>query len=491
MKTKVKTCQIVIEDEITARIVGLDEETKNDLDRRLAIFVPSAVFSQRYRLGLWDGRIHFFRKGSGRTSFLLLEDVLEFLLERGWTATVEDRRPPLDIEIPDFHDHTFADAGIVWPEWHEKAGEPVVLRDYQVEAVRTLSRCSAGVLEFATGSGKTLIIASLAWMVAPQARVLVIEPNRNLVDQTRRYLDVLGLDSGAVYEGCHEVDRRVAVSTWQTMHAMARRGSPELERLVDGVGAVIVDEVHTARATVLRSIMTDTLRHVPLRWGLTGTIPRDKVDGTTIRSSVGPVVGRLRNPDLIERGVLAQCRVVVHRIPARWHFDNWHEEKDWVASDPGLLGIVAEIVQQFPESGNTLILVDRIVTGKTLSKLLGGVPFVSGSMDAGKRQKIYEILGSGQQEMVIATYGVAAVGIDVPRIFNLVLYDAGKSAIRVLQSVGRGIRKAKDKSRVTVHDILPQSKRYLRLYAERRRLYRENEFPIEDRTIPLGFDDEA
>jgi superfamily II DNA or RNA helicase len=102
--------------------------------------------------------------------------------------------------------------------------------------------------------------------------------------------------------------------------------------------------------------------------------------------------------------------------------------------------------------------------------------FVSGSMKTKDRQKEYEEVSEMDNKVIVATYGVAAVGINIPRIFNLVLLEPGKSFVRVIQSIGRGIRKAQDKDYVNVVDITSNLKYSKRHLTKRKAFYKEQNF---------------
>jgi len=159
-----------------------------------------------------------------------------------------------------------------------------------------------------------------------------------------------------------------------------------------------------------------------------------------------------------------------------------------LVTTPERIEAVAKLVDKIKESGNTLILVDRIETGKilqtylsTLFGLLGDKPeavFVSGATKATSRREEYDEIATSTNKVIIATYGVAAVGINIPRIFNLVMVESGKSFTRVIQSIGRGIRKAEDKDHVEIWDITSTCKFAKRHLTRRKAFYKEANYPF-------------
>jgi superfamily II DNA or RNA helicase len=140
---------------------------------------------------------------------------------------------------------------------------------------------------------------------------------------------------------------------------------------------------------------------------------------------------------------------------------------------------MAELIRRVNETGNTLVLVDRVAAGHALVERLGDrAVFVSGATKAKDRQDEYDEVADSVDKIIVATYGVAAVGINIPRIFNLVLIEPGKSFVRVIQSIGRGIRKAEDKDHVQIWDITSTCKFAKRHLTKRKQFYKEANYPF-------------
>jgi len=104
--------------------------------------------------------------------------------------------------------------------------------------------------------------------------------------------------------------------------------------------------------------------------------------------------------------------------------------------------------------------------------------FISGETKANDRKEQYDEVKTAENKVLIATYGVAAVGINIPRIFNLILIEPGKSFVRVIQSIGRGIRKAEDKDHVQIWDITSRCKFAKRHLTQRKKFYKEANYPF-------------
>jgi superfamily II DNA or RNA helicase len=251
-----------------------------------------------------------------------------------------------------------------------------------------------------------------------------------------------------------------------------------LEMLLDNVQCVMVDEVHMAKADVLKNLLTRNLSRTPIRWGLTGTIPKAEHEFQSIRASLGEVVNRVAAHTLQEAGVLSNCHVNIIQTAEWKEFGSYAEELKYLVTDSTRMNYLCSLIQGISETGNTLVLVNRIESGKTMAEKLTDAVFVSGEVKTKDRKAEYDEIKTVDNKIIVATYGVAAVGINIPRIFNLVLLEPGKSFVRVIQSIGRGIRKADDKDFVTIWDVTAASKYAKRHLTERKRFYKEAKYPF-------------
>jgi superfamily II DNA or RNA helicase len=248
---------------------------------------------------------------------------------------------------------------------------------------------------------------------------------------------------------------------------------------IEGVVCVIVDEVHMAKADALKTLLTSVMSEVPIRWGLTGTVPKERFEFEALHVSLGPVISKLAASELQDRGVLAQCHVNIVQLVDHVEYSNYQSELKYLLEESGRLDTIASLVKQVNETGNTLVLVDRISAGQSLADRLGDkAVFVSGATKGTKRQEHYDEIAESTGKIIVATYGVAAVGINIPRIFNLVLIEPGKSFVRVIQSIGRGIRKAEDKDHVQIWDITSTCKFAKRHMTKRKQFYKEANYPF-------------
>ena len=473
-------CKLIIKDEVNVKFEGLAVETRRKIVNKLKFDLPYARHMPAFKLGRWDGTVSFF--GIGGNGFVAHLDVVLPIVENdGYDIEVIDQRNTTKLDFKKITENYWADQGICWPEGHPEAGKPIVLRDYQYDVVNKFLENPQSLQEVATGAGKTITTATLSHLCEPYGRTMVIVPNKSLVVQTEEDYKNCGLDVGVYFGDRKELNHTHTICTWQSLNVLDKKSydgdSLTLAEFTEGVSAVIIDEVHQAKADVLKKLLTVNFRNAPIRWGLTGTVPKEKWEFQGILAGIGPVINNVSAHDLQEKGVLAKLDIQILQTKDIEEFRNYQEEYSWLVTDEKRLKYISNHVNNVAKNGNTLVLVNRIDTGNKLLKNIPEATFIKGDVKLDERKEQYDEIKTSDGKIIIATYGVAAVGINIPRIFNLVLIEPGKSFVRVIQSIGRGIRKAEDKDFVQIWDITSTCKYAKRHLTERKRFYREAKYP--------------
>jgi superfamily II DNA or RNA helicase len=474
------TCTILIRDEVNCKIKDLDLDTRQKLVKRFKYEIPQARHTPAYKLGRWDGQVAFFQLG-GSTFINLLDEIIPILIADGYEIQLDDKR---EYSTMFAFDKVAADtfAHIKWPEGHQIAGEPIIMRDHQVEAINNYLENPQCLQEIATGAGKTIITAALSYFAEPYGRSIVIVPSKSLVEQTEEDYINMGLDVGVFFGARKEYTKSHTICTWQSLNSLfknTKNGSAQIPfgDFIDGVVCLIVDEVHSAKADALKSMLSGPMSHIPLRWGLTGTIPKEQFEFKTIQSTLGNVVGQVTAAELQKKGILANCHVHIKQLQDDRDLGNYQSELKYLLTDGDRLDHIAEMIDGFSLTGNTLVLVDRVGAAKDIALRLGEqASVVTGATKMDKRKEEYDDVKNSLDKIIIATYGVAAVGINIPRIYNLVLIEPGKSFVRVIQSIGRSLRVAKDKDWADIYDITSNCKFAKRHLTKRKQFYREAEY---------------
>jgi superfamily II DNA or RNA helicase len=478
-----KTATIIIRDEVNIKIEGLELDARRSLVNAFKYDVPYARYLPAVRLGRWDGKVSYFQLG-GSTYVNLLPEIIPILEKFNYDIDLDDQRDySTTFEFAQVTEDSYSH--IVWPKGHPAAGEPMKLRDYQVEIINNFLANPQCLQEVATGAGKTVMTAALSDAVTPYGRSIVIVPNKSLVTQTEKDYINMGLDVGVYFGDRKEWGRQHTICTWQSLNVLlknTKNGTTEddctIGEFLEGVVCVIVDEVHMAKADALKTLLTGVMSRIPIRWGLTGTIPKEKFESVSLLVSLGPVISKLSASELQSQGVLAQCHVNIVQLEDHAEFTNYQSELKYLLEEPDRLKTIADLVRQVNATGNTLVLVDRIAAGQALVEQLQDAVFVSGATKAKERQDEYDEVAVADGKIIVATYGVAAVGINIPRIFNLVLVEPGKSFVRVIQSIGRGIRKAEDKDHVQIWDVTSTCRFAKRHLTKRKTFYKEANYPF-------------
>jgi superfamily II DNA or RNA helicase len=411
----------------------------------------------------------------------ILPEVIEELVRQGYDPELEDLRVALPLNFTKISEDFWGDQ--TWPEGHRFAGEKIRLRDDQVEVVNKFLENPQCIQEIATGFGKTIITATLAKTVEKYGRSIIIVPNKSLVEQTEEDFINCQLDVGVYYGDRKELGKTHTICTWQSLNILDKKSQDNDELLtlaefLNGVQTVMVDEVHMAKADVLKRLLTQNMSNAPIRWGLTGTVPKEDIEFQNIRASLGDVVHRVSAHELQEKGVLSNCHVNIIQTAEWKEFGSYPEELKFLVTDVDRMTWVSKLVHGIAESGNTLVLVDRIESGKFIVNEIPDSVFISGEVKTKDRKEEYDEVKTADKKIIVATYGVAAVGINIPRIFNMVLLESGKSFTRVIQSIGRGIRKAEDKDFVQIWDLTASTKYAKKHLTERKRFYKEAKYPF-------------
>ena len=471
---------IIIHDETNCKVEGLSVQTRRTLANRYKFEVPYARHLPSVKLGRWDGRIAFFQL-SGTTYVNLLPGIVDILVNEGYELELDDRRTyNRSFEFGLVEEGFFE--GVTWPQGHLHAGKPVLLRDYQVGVINSLLANPQALVSAPTGSGKTIITAALSKNIEQYGRSIVIVPSKTLVQQTEEDYRLCGLYVGVLYGDRKEYDKTHTICTWQSLNAIFKRTKTHeavvpIDEFLSGVTGVIVDECHGIKGDALKGLLTGPMAGIPIRWGLTGTIPKEEFEFFALKISIGEVVDSLTAHELQEQGVLANCHVHIKQLQDYREFRDYQSELKYLVTDPSRLEFLAKFIESLRDTGNTLVLVDRIACGEELARLIPNSTFISGGTKGTERKAEYADIHVSDDKILISTFGLTSTGVNIPRVFNLVLLEPGKSFVRVIQSIGRGVRKAHDKDFVNIYDVTSSCKFSKRHLAKRKTYYSESQYP--------------
>ena len=446
--------------EVDCVITGLTDEHVNTLYEHYGIYVDGYKFMPSFQLKKWDGKVRFFSK-TGKTYTKILDEILCVLIEYGYEIELKDNRSYVK-PINDSIDKSVFGNG------------KSELRDYQVNFVNTLLSEGSGFGICGTGGGKTKMCAALAiTYVKHELKVLVIVPSTDLVIQTaeefEEELSNFDVSIGRYSGEYKDINHNIVVATWQSLQ--------NVPHYMGMFQAVIVDEAHGAKASVIKSLMTEHGAHIRYRFGVTGTFPKPLEEQLTLQCVIGKKHIEISSKWLIENGFLTPVEIIpVITQDKVEEFPEYSNEKEYLSGYEPRLNEIADFINSI--DGNTLILVQHIKQGEILSKMLNNAIFIKGAVKSNDRKSFYAQYEDVDDLKIIATYGCAKQGISINRIFNVFLLDLGKSFITTIQSIGRGLRLAKGKSIMRVFDVtskLKYSKKHLK---DRLKYYKEAEYPV-------------
>ncbi len=457
---------IKILDELNAVVIGLRQSDYTHFYNEYGIFKKGYFFAPQYKTGRWDGKDHFFTK-NGKTSVNLLPLIIPVLKTMGYKIKLIDQRSVADVSVPIIDENYLSYT-------KDSDGNPIVLGEHQVNGVNALTEAGGGILIAGTGAGKSYAAAALVKLYNEEKnfRCLVIVPNKDLINQTSADIALFGIEVGRYFGDVKEPNALNVVSTWQSL-----QNTP---KLMSTFNVIIVDEAHGSAAAILRSMLIEYGNNAAVRIGLTGTLPKDPAEKMAVHYVLGDVIYEVPARELIDKGWLATLKLqvweLVEDLTGEWNFfkekkpeeaaqttykkfkkeflNDYPAEKAFIQKNKKRMEFLADAVQTATtELGNSFVLVNNIPFGKKLADSIENAYFVYGKDDTEVRKKIYALFAEYDDVVVVSTFQLASTGLNIKRIFNLFLIDPGKSFVQVIQSIGRGLRKAKDKDSVNVYDI--------------------------------------
>lgn len=249
-----KSCKLIIKDEVNCKLEGLELPDRKTLYNMFSYEIPGARYLPSVRLGRWNGKVSYFALG-GSTFINLLPEILPLLDKAGYDIElIDERNYSTNFDFSQVSEDTFSDH--VWPKNHVMEGQPIKLRDYQVDVINTFLNNPQSIQEVATGSGKTITTAALSYSVQDYGRSIIIVPNKDLVRQTEADYINVGLDVGVYFGDRKDIGKKHTICTWQSLNNLmkvTKAGEAEISigEFIEDVVCVIVDECFDGASKVL------------------------------------------------------------------------------------------------------------------------------------------------------------------------------------------------------------------------------------------------
>jgi superfamily II DNA or RNA helicase len=436
---------IIKGDQLHIQIQSDDEDYIKLLKKEFTYLVDGYNWMSAYKSGGWDGKICLI-KNNGFLPYGLLTELIRIN---------KISFPRVILRIDDSVKSLFKGSSL-------KIKQNLSLKPYpyQKDCIIKSLQYTKGIIRSATASGKSLIIAYILKTLLENKKAkqcIIIVPNKSLVEQF--YNDMKEYDMkysvGKVHAKAKEWDKDIVVSTWQTLI----KNTSKLKLY----NCIICDECHSVKALSLKKILVKSI-NADYRLGFTGTLHAGKLDNLNTQSYLGPVIANYSSGFLAEKGYISKCNVKVINIEYQEVLEGTYDEvKDLVFTNQYRLNVIKKVVNKLDH--NVLILVGKVEKeGDYLKNWLQGVTkkeivFLSGRDSIEEREKWRKACLKRKDIILIATYGIFAQGINIPNLKYIVFGSPFKSKIRVLQSIGRALRKhANKKEGAVIYDIHDHTK---------------------------------
>ena len=454
-----------------------------EMSEHFSFMTPNARFDPRVKNKFWDGKIRLYNLNTGLIYIGLLHAVQEFAYSNNYEVEIDPALVPVG-NPPDRVIKTTKSP-----------------RDYQLETYEYAIKNERGCFLSPTSSGKSLMIYMIGGYY--KKKTLIVVPSVNLVLQMRSDFEEYAgkpLDIHCITAGVNkQTDCPITISTWQSIYKMPKQWFSQFD-------VVIGDEIHLFKATSLKGIM-EKLENCKYRFGFTGTFDDSLTNKMTIEGLFGHTYQSITAKEMIEKNYSSdlkikiivlkhdeQSRLDIHKLRAAKKF-TYSDEVKYLSNQERRNTFLSNLVVSFEQ--NSLILFKNIDHGKTLHNIISNkcdrpVYLIYGGVEGDERERIRNIFNEQSNAIIVASYGTFSTGVNIPNIHNVVFGTPSKSRVRVLQSIGRGLRLHDEKDYLTVYDVADdlrykQKMNYtLNHMVERTEIYNEQGFNYKIYNVDLN-----
>ena len=467
--------------------ISTDKGIAQELSDHFTFEVPGAKFMPAYKTRAWDGKIRLFNMKTSLIYYGLKFEVVRFADTRGYTFSIFDESNGTDKEDV--------------AEFIKYLNIPLELRDYQTEAIHHSIKQNRALLVSPTASGKSLIIYCLIryYLLKQEEKILLLVPTISLVSQMFKDFEDYGFNSET---NCHMItggkdkdsQQRIYISTWQSVYKEKR---PYFEKF----GVIFVDEAHLAKAASLKSIM-EKLPDCKYRFGLTGTLDGTESNKLVLSGLFDVPKKVVSTKELMDAGTISKLKInsliLNHSVPDKkiaMRVKTYQEECDYLVLNAARNQFISRLATSL--EGNTLVLFQYVekhgipLTKQIRSLTTKNVRYISGMVKAEEREETRDVTEANDDVIIVASYQTYSTGINIKNLHNIIFAFPTKSQVRVLQSIGRGLRLHDSKDKCNVYDIADdirkgKKKNYtLNHFYARYNIYNEAEFDVSTEIINL------
>jgi superfamily II DNA or RNA helicase len=445
-------------------------------------------FNPKYKAGFWDGYIDVFSTSTQHLPIGLVNE-LESFAKRGKYTVEKDYVQTHDFSIEKFK--KFVD--VLHIEYRDERGQIIPNakpRPYQMaSAYDSITRMHHNV-EVPTSGGKTCISYIIArYMHAREKKMLLIVPTTTLVEQT--YSDWFDFGWNRVRDCCHRIHgdhekyfgSPVTISTWQSLY--------KDQQVFHQFDCLMIDEAHGAAANSLQNIAR-WCDSAEWRLGMSGTYPEkkkddEKLDYFNIVGATGPIHRYVTYKEMEDAGWIPKIEIIgiklKYQLPIRRQFAveigelkrEFRTAKETGVYCPNPLDVESDMIHSMEQrnefiakliekscKGNTMVLFRKkekhgYLIRDYLTEYFKGqkkIIYIDGDIDTDVRNTMRHHIDRNEDIILLASYGTFSTGISIKNIHNLIMASGYKAKIKILQSIGRALRKMKNKEKVRIYDIV-------------------------------------
>ena len=481
-----------------------------------------AAFNVRVDRGIWDGNDKFITK-DGKIQIGLWKELYNFSEKSGYDIQIDGLDEFINSKLD--YNRYLKWVSLLLDGVLDDRGNPIIPRDYQIEAAFRAIKYRFCTQELATSAGKTLIFYIYnsflrdGGKISTRKKSLIIVPNISLVGQTAEKFEqyaqpgkewkICKIGGGDRFNQAKFEQAELVISTYQSLINLPAE-------IFRNFSIVQVDETHKSASASIREILFSCINW-EYRLGLSGTVKLDESysDFFKVQETVGPLVMVLSAKHLIDNNYSPNIKIRVvnlkydesnPQIQKYWHLKETGKEmynnvkdfgRDMLAIEKGIiyesqerLEFISDLAKKVGK--NTLILFSDVKNGygKLIqSKLLEwntNTFYIDGEVDSKDRDRFKEILEAQNDVIICATFATFATGLDTKNLHHIILAESIKSEITLRQAIGRGMRKLAEKTKVLVWDLVDQLAGYaVRHSKTRKEIYKSQKFEIIENNIDL------
>ncbi len=482
--------------------IKTEQALKRELRDYFSFMVPGAQYMPMFKKRLWDGKIRLYDILSSTLPRGLKSYLQKFCEDRKYTINIKESKNPLCItkdELLDFYKSLKVTV----------RKKEVPMHDHQERAILHALNSHRSVVISPTGSGKSLIIYVLVrflqTVLPTDRKILILVPTVGLVNQMESdFFDYSGQDkSWSCKKYIHKISagqdkdtkKQIVISTWQSIYKLPKEWFSDFD-------AIFFDECHQAKAESINFI-GQKLHKAWFRIGTTGTLQQTQAHRLSIEGILGPAVQFIQTKNLMTKGLLAKldidCIILKYKEEDKQLLkkQKYADEIKWIVSNDERNKFIKDLALR--TKGNTLILFNYVeLHGRPLTAIIEAeagdrkVYFISGKTEAETREYIRKVVDKETDAILVASFGTTSAGINIVNLDNIIFASPTKSVIRLLQSIGRGLRVSARKKSLKVYDVVDDltmkshKNHVFKHFEERLKIYKREKFDHKIHSMMFG-----